>query len=495
MAENNVPKDNFLDFANREKFFDIKVNYVKTESTVSKGQRVIKKTQFPINLIPCSNATWFKNETLAPFLDKNKFAKEIIGSNGYCLDIGEKVNVYGNWLSSSDSFISIDVNLCDPTKSSTCDANVWKKYKDNDQLVHMGSFSSNVDNTNKDDPFVYDFTFHDSFFLSTQTVNIVNIRYKRMEMKTDFGIMFDDFDTKSVGVIEDISIKNINAIIYDKTSNTFTAPTVQTLATFEIRGTSRIDQYTRSYDKVFDFFGNLGGAMELVFLVATLSYAYLDSFLTDRKVRKICMTELGLDRVKLPSEKVEVKKTVKRCAGCSKKKTEHEEQLDSYAEEMAESTLSFERMVRNNLMAEILQETVVPPALLKVAPYLLALEKAKKDKAEAEKIAAKATNKVQNTKTEKVAAIEVVDIKSIEIKEEVEPNFDESLQFLMSRDFDLQYPAFVKYKEKYAHLIPNDLSEKIRVSEKNDYPIDNSDEKKSLVKKGLVTKRIGLHDA
>lgn len=279
-------QDAFLGFDEHKKYFTTSIKYVQTTSNMVKGKRVIKRTEFPLNFIPCKNASWFNNEQMKPFLDKNAFAKNIIAENGFCFDMDKKLNIYGNWLSTSDSTIEIKINMCVPSSVSPCDSKIWYLFQGTSQFAYLGSFSSTVDNSNKEEPFIYDYYFHDEVTLSTQMTNQVKVRYKRLEVKTDLGMLFEDVDVKSVGVIDEVAIQNINSLMFNPFESTVTVDTKHTLMNIEIRGTSKTSQYTRTYDKVFDFFGNIGGAMELVLLVATILYAYLDSKLTDNKVKK-----------------------------------------------------------------------------------------------------------------------------------------------------------------------------------------------------------------
>lgn len=436
-------QDNFLAFDQLKKYFKIEVKYIKSDSTVKNGERVIKKTEFPVNIIPCSKSNWLQSESLSSQLDRNKYARLIIYKSGFCLDFDEKINIYGNWLSTAESYLSIDISLCDAADND-CDPTVWSRYEGNDQFAYLGSFSSTVDNSNKADPFVYDYYFHDQFIMSTQMTNVAKIWYKRLEVKSDMGAIFEEFESKKVGVIDHVTIQNINSMGYDFLQDKVTVDRDHSLGQIEIRGTSKIDQYLRTYEKLFDFIGNLGGAMELVFIVSAILYSSLDNFLTKRKVHEICKQELGL--VGIPKGPSTIVKRKKRCCCWTKYQTELDEHVESYVADAADGALAFEQLVKNSVVTQLIQEIVLPPEVLQIAPLLLSLKKAQNAPVEE-------TAKTQKGSKNSVLNISQLKDSSVEIQKEKKLTTQEAINMFMSPQFEQKYPNLVPFKQKFKGLL------------------------------------------
>lgn len=439
--------DNFLSFNESNKYYVITAKYIQSKNSIEKGKPSIKRTEVPVKMIQCKDSVWFKDPKLQPYLNKNPYAKQIIQDNGFCFDMHDKFNIYGNWLSASESSISIQINLCVPTSVATCDPKVWERFSANDQYAYLGSFSSAVDNSNKEDPFVYDYYFHQQLILSTQMTNLVKIRYKKLDVVTDLGILFDDLDKKSVGIIEEVSVQNLNSYSYDLASSAVVVNQNQVVAKIDIRGSALIDQYTRTYDKIFDFIGNLGGAMELVILSCTILYCHLSGYLTGKQLHHICKTELGFQEL-CDSRKAKASKKAKKGC-CRKSKDKQEMDLDEYTEELAEGSLSFETLVKNNVYSQLLQHALIPPELIKIAPYLFSLEKAHKQKLEAEQ---KKTNNADKNKVFNKSADQ--SIERANLKKSTELTFEEAIDQFASPLFEQQNPAFINFKKKYMEYVP-----------------------------------------
>ena len=431
--------DLFLDFDNYKKYFSIQVNYVQTASQI-KGSKVTQvNKKFPIDMIPCKKASWMNDSTLMPFLNNNDFAKKTIANNGFCFNLNESHSIYGNWLSPANSAIQIGIFICDKFTSKDCDPVTSKKLETEALGIYMGSFSSTVNNSNRDAPFVYDFFSHGSLHLSPQSTNHVDILYKKIRVLTDVGTIFEEKVQSEVGIIDSVSVGLKSNFIVDLNSGTLSYFSPIQLAAFEIRGSSRIDQYSRQYDKVFDFIGNFGGAMEFIFVSATVLSLFLEELFKQRRLQAACRDQLGvaaLAQAKAPPS-----------SGCCKKRPPPGEE---FAAEMVERSLSFEQLVKTTLLGEVLRESLVPPELMATAPYFLSLRLAQQERREAPK-QAKLTVMDGATKIEQE-----------EKAEDEELDFEKALEKLMSPEFEKQHPAFKGMKEKLLVLMAQDAERKAK---------------------------------
>ena len=450
LQNDTAPKgDLFLDFENYKQWLHIDVSYVQTKSEIKNGKvRQVKKV-FKVDMIPCKNASWTSDPLLAPFMESNKFATTTVKNNGYCVNLNESHNIFGNWLSQSDSAVIIDVFICSKINSTSCRTDSNDKYLGKGLSMHLGSFTSTVDNSNRDKPFVYDYYSHGSLHLSPQSRGLFEVTYKKVKVSTDVGTVFEDSQDVEVGVIDDVSTRLISNLKMSTVDGSVTYPTPAKLASIQVRGSSKTDVYKRSYDKLFDFIGNFGGAMEFVFLSATILSIYLEEALKERKLKLICNQELGINQLPKNLGKKPSEPQPKTFCGslwfwitCKNKK---ESSLDTFTDEIIEKSLSFEQLLQNTLMTDLLTEHFVPKELLVVAPYyftLQAAQKARKEEEEEEKRRLLKKNKVVNIR-EPIPKEE---------EEEEAPTFEQSLARLKSPEFDSEYPAFAALKKKYLDL-------------------------------------------
>lgn len=427
----------YLKFDDYQKYFEIAILYIQSKNKIVSGKKVTTWTQFKIDLVPCKNVTWMLAEENKKFLDLNSYARDVIKDNAFCLAVNKSHNVFGNWLTESESFINIEITLCHPAKSSKCSTDVNTIFApDKDQNLLIGSFSSTVNNSNYDEPFVREFKSHGDLALNTIMTNQVGVNYKRIQVVTDKGKLFEDEDTQYIGIIDEVDIATKPALTYNFGGSGFEINEEIVVANIQIKGSSRIDQYKRSYDKFFDFMGNWGGGMEFVFICATILAIYTEDFLKDRRLKRITAEQLGLNPIK--------QEETKKMGCCAKRKIEHD--MDEYIEEVTEQTLTFEKMVADGVLVQVVREALVPNEVRLLAPLLYALQKEQDEKAEK----AEKSEKVPDTAGRKLAYSD----QSGEKPKDEPMTVETAMRRFKSPEFEQQYPAFASFKKKYHHLLP-----------------------------------------
>ena len=430
----------YLSFDTYRKYFDITCDYVQSKNRVVKGKTVTDLISFPIELVPCQNATWLNDEKYKKFIDQNEYARDVIKDNAFCLNLNKSHNVFGNWLTSAESFIEIEIALCDPKERSTCDPNVYTIFDPSKyQNLLVGSFSSTVNNSNYEEPFVRDFYSHGDLLLNTIMTNYMDVLYKRIQVATDQGKLFEDVKYDFVGIIDEVGLVTRPAMTYDFVADKFSINPDGLVAHIEIKGTSRINQYKRSYDKFFDFMGNWGGGMEFIFICATLLAVYMEEHVKENRMKNVTMKQLGLKP--LIKKEVELENTD---AGFFKKlccKKHAKLDMEPYIEELTERSISLEQLVKNSFLADIVNNSLIPKEVQLMAPILYAIEKSKEEQS---------SDKDQD----KSNAIKYADSPEKQSGEK-EMTLQEALVSFSSPEFDRRYPTFVALKQKLMPHMPD----------------------------------------
>ena len=448
----------FLTHASYKKWFTLTAEYHILETvTDSTGKTNLHQVRYPVDVVPCDQASWMKDEAMQRFLDKNTFATETVKASGFCLNVNSTHEMFGDWLSSHDSYISVEISICDQATQADCDLNAFDEFtKPEGDSILFGSFSSSVNNSNKYDPFVYDFQSHGEISLSNLVKNHVDLHYKKLSVSTDHGIFFEDLVSKEIGVIGESRSIAYPTLLYNKATATFSMNHSPTLAVLRLTGSSRSDMYKRSYSTAFDFLGNFGGAMELVFLTLCIISVYTQQNLVDRELRDIVTKQLNIDEL----DKKSVSGDIKPKAMCCKRK---QASVDEYSGEIVEKALSFEQLTRSTLVNNILVSSLIPQEILLLAPLVEALKNAK----------AREIEKLESAqKSNKVGLVENLTIKSLEemkmkdpkcIKKDVKSQKNnkenkaisiiEAIGNLKSSKFEDKHPSFLNLKEEYSEFL------------------------------------------
>ena len=381
-----------------------------------------------------------KDPALLPFFNKNKYASKVVQQNGICFNLNASHNIFGNWLSSSSSAISIEVTLCNDFDNVDCDEEYIQDFYDmDDARLHLGSFSSTVNNSDRDAPFVYDYYSHGSLHLSPQKASMVDIMYKKVRVLTDVGKIFEENVQNEVGIIDTVRFGFKDTFELNSEGDAL-LPKVIPLTRVTIRGSSRIDQYSRKYDKVFDFIGNFGGAMEFVFVSVTVLSIWLEELFKHQRLTASFKEQFGHEAFPRPSSKSPAKK------GCCRKQPSAG---DKFAEELVERSLSFEQLVKNTMMGDVLLESVVPPELLATAPYFLTLQLAQKTKLSQEN---------KPTETRPISTKENLQHAETSNLEDQKIDLRQSLDKIMSPEFDRQNPDFTGFKKELLVLMSQETA-------------------------------------
>jgi hypothetical protein len=482
--EASTIESTFLAYADLKKYFDVKVNFMQVSSKTVNGKRTQTKKLYTVPTVECSKADWFTKKEYDEKLNINKYARKLISSNGVCFAFEDEHTIYGNWLADQESSISIDISLCTKTAATPdCLITAFDTFRSRELYAYLGSFTAGVDNSKFDEPFQHDYLYHTALLLKPHMTNYVDMTYKRVKAKTDVGPLLEKFREEQIGIIENVIVQPVASISCDAGAvGNCKVPSNYLVAALDIRGSSQVNVYTRKYDKVFDFIGNVGGAMELVFLLATIFLMQWEEMVKAKRLKRICQKELGMtDWAKAAQKKRG------RC-GCLKKKTDLEEQVDTYTDQISEQSLSYEQLLQSALLSDVLKKTIVPREILLAAPLFLSIEKAKLDKEEEDKKQA-ASNK------NKVAHAKVQDVpKDDEDEQEEEMTVAQALKNIMSPEFEVMNPAFANFKRKYLPLLTPEQLELVGLnSGKDKAPTSKNSPAGFDVEKEKLSKKFEVH--
>lgn len=458
----------YVNINNYMYYYNISAKYVTSKTNkLANGTSVSEVTVFPVPLISCSKAPWFTDVKIKEYRDRNEFATKRVGSDGICLDVNKSHTLYGNWLSSVESSLIIEIRSCpgSPNQTVTCSENAKYAFTGISDIEngYLGSFSSTVNNSDKENPFVYDYQSHAEFPMTQMTNSLLTVYLKRLQVLTDVGILFPDINNVSVGIIDSISRSTASNLAYSYFEVDSLDPAAavgdlykftgvlpdesKPMATLNIKGSSRTDQYSRKYDTIFDFIGNFGGAMEMVLISMTLLTIYLEDKLKDNRLKRVCMEQLGLAKIVKSQEKRRKDMAKTKKIGCCKKKDDHI--LEEYIDEVVEEGLSFESLVKINLTNKLLKDSLVPQEVSTIAPIYYSLMKSRENKRQEEELAAKKKSKrdiVVSPLSAKKASEASTEDDQMSIKE--------AIAKLMSPQFDIENPGFAPLKKKILEMMP-----------------------------------------
>lgn len=137
------------------------------------------------------------------------------------------------------------------------------------------------------------------------------------------------------------------------------------------------------------------------------------------------------------------------------KKSDIEEQIETYTDEISEQSLSYEQLLQSALISDILKKTLVPKEIMLVAPLFISTQKAQEAKEEeAKKQESTSKNQIRNSNK-----MEMSDKTPESEQEEEEMSVAQALKNIQSPEFDVKYPAFSDFKKKFLPLLtPEHLS-------------------------------------
>jgi hypothetical protein len=299
----------------------------------------------------------------------------IIKRFGLCFDLNDQVVLFGDMLSGKQGTLQLNVSLCEPAKNPTvCTANGRSRLKNTNYLsVMVGSFEPTIQNDNKKEPFKWVLNLDNIFLVSTQLEIWATLFLKKLTAITDIGIFIENkveqskaalySATKSfnshidLGAPKDLTKPNGDYyVISEKSSLLFSV-------TFEA---SRINEsFTRSYDKILDLVGNIGGAIDFILLFFVVLFHWYENYVSSLRMKRVVGHHLGVpDKMKLQGYSIFNMCMKKNC----KEKV-------AALEEMADEAASFEKLCESMVFNAVMQKYLLPKEATDVAPTIHMMEK------------------------------------------------------------------------------------------------------------------------
>ena len=365
------PKGLYVDIESFFAFFNYTLNFAVREikkTTAEQGYYYEDIRYISKKLIKCSDTGWFQKDKFREVLKLNAFTYDIISKYGLCFNMTDEVILFGEASSSKHSFIEFNISLCNSTIDSvTCSPNSRRKIKNSKYLsVTFGCLEPTIKNDDKFDPFGWNLNTDNIFMISAQLEVMTTVFLKRITTLTDVGTIIDSEVNQSKAAIHKVS-STFNSRLDLGSPIATPNPTKEFYTVFDnsniflsliIQSSTTTEAFSRSYDKILDLFGSIGGTIDFILLLFIICFNWYENYIASLRMKRALGNHLGVPtKMKVRGYSI--------FNMCSKKNNK----LKLAAlDELAEEALSAERLAENVVLANVLKRYLLPKEVVRVAP-------------------------------------------------------------------------------------------------------------------------------
>lgn len=376
-----TPQNYLLKFEELPRYFSYQLDYIVSEYKKvgsSEMVEVVKRTK--LDLIKCTDTDWFKNKTLQKILKQSEFALKSLTSYGICFRLGDRVSLFGDTMTKTFGYLSLNFTECDSTKSTNCPTDAYEKIVAAKGVkVILGALEPTLNNSEKKDPFSWALNIDNSFNLDPLLEVKVNVAIKQIEAITDMGMVIEDQKKSTRGAIGKISYEFGSKFTYGSLSSGddyFLSKTdSKVYFSVNIMASRTIEQFSRSYDTILDLFGNIGGSIDFLIILFTICFHWHENYTTSARMRTVIGKSLNL-----PAQMRQRNDSVFSMC-CKKTPGPTQEALDG----LVEQTLSFERMASDAVTTKLVRKYLLPKEVSSLGSTVLMMELLLEAKKEEEK--------------------------------------------------------------------------------------------------------------
>lgn len=417
------PVNLYLSQLELQKYFvtSLAQEVIQFQTNPSGGEDYQVVQTIPKTLIPCSQATWFKDPKFQDALKENEFVLQLLTKYGICMQLDNSVKIFGDQLSRKSSRLRFKLDFC-PSDNTACLADGYTDILKADRLsMVVGSFEPSVDNSNKTNPWSYALNVDTQTNIEPLSTATVSISMKSIECLTDKGAVISDVDNQTRAAIDTVK-KDFTASfefgeVMDETLLQLSTPVTPAHEQYAVQyipneltyvdvrfvASRTTEQFQRTYDTILDLFGNIGGSLDFVIVLFVILFNWFENILTDRSLTK----QIG-QALQIPDKMLG---NSKRKGCCSKKnrttptveESKEPQQLDGCKDaiaDIADKSLSVENLAVQTTTYEFMVDTMMPAHLKTLIPLTVFVKKMIEQKKEEEKQkAAKKTMPIADSKS------------------------------------------------------------------------------------------------
>ena len=351
-----TPQNYLLKFEELPRYFNYQLDYIVNEYKkigASEMVEVVKRTK--LDLVKCTDTDWFRNKTLQKILKQSEFALKSITSYGICFRLGDKVSLFGDTMTKTFGFLSLNFTECDSTKSPNCLTDAYEKIVAAKGVkVVLGALEPTLNNSEKKDPFSWSLNIDNSFNLDPLLEVKMGVSIKQIEAITDMGMVIEDQKSIRKGAIGKITYEFGSKFTYGtylSGDDYYLSKSDSTVYfSINIMASRTIEQFTRTYDTILDLFGNIGGSIDFLIILFTICFHWHENYTTAARMRSAIGKSLNLP-VQMRQRNDSV---FSMC--CKKTPAPMKEALDG----MVEQTMSFERMANDAVTSKLVRDYLLP---------------------------------------------------------------------------------------------------------------------------------------
>ena len=366
----------YLSFKALSRYFDYSLGYIVREVKVNESnssQIYEEERKVNLSMIRCSETDWFSNQKYRSALEGNRNALAQITKYGICFNLSNTdLYVYGDALSSKQGYFQMNISICEYTGNTTCQENAERHVKAASYLkLILGNLEPGINNTNKYDPIEWDINIDNIFTISSQLEVFASVYLKQITAITDVGVLVESLVEESKAAIGAVT-RSINSKIgigSPKSGGTgdFYVTKEQSKLVFSltIEASRTTEQFIRSYDRILDLFGNIGGTIEFILVVFLIFFHWYENYIGMLRMRRAVGNHLGLpEKMRMHGFSV--------FNMCSKKNSE--EKIHAL-DEIVEESVAMERMAENNIYSRLVQKYMLSKEVVEAAPAIHMMEK------------------------------------------------------------------------------------------------------------------------
>ena len=415
-----VVEDLYLNLTSLNKMFTIYFEYIQSNFTTDADGAFHREARMALQqVIPCSEAAWFRSEAYRKALDHDSFTKSLIQKYGICFAYngthsGDRTVLYGDKLSSIRGEIKLNFTECFGAAEVNPECSperLMQMYASRKPFnIDLGILSAVVDNSDKAEPFKYAISIQDMGRIESAQVSTIRVSLKSNQVLSESGAFLKEVKEETKAAVD--SIRKLQKL----RANGLTVGLVNADIQFNtkifsyemlIRSSRLVEQYQRQYSSIMDFFGDFGGSVEFIAFMLTLCFNWAELALKKRMMASTIKKEIGWKGSGSAASALQKKEEAKMIDFCGQR------------------SLSFEALSLSCLTMKVMGMSTIPLEVITLAPYLMAGEhKLRKKRTLGE-------NKIvltrQTTKLEVESA-------------------EQAIRALEDPSFDDRYPQFVDLK-------------------------------------------------
>ena len=328
------------------------------------------------DLVECSQTDWFKDPIMEEVLKKDMNTYEIIKKYGICLDMSDEkgpIYIKGDSTSTNYSYASLELTECFAKEvNSPCDPKAKEIIKNSKRRkLIFGYIEPVLDKSDIDNPFKWYPSLDNQFNINPELEVMTTVFLKNITVETDRGLIVESTSEDSQVAIHSINMFVDDAelispiLLANSDSQETESSNYAAYISVRIEAGSLTENYSRSYDKILDLFGSIGGTIDAFILMFIIFFHWYQNYVTSLRMKRALGNHLGV-----PTKmKVRGNSIFNMCL-----KRNSDEKIEAL-DEMVEETTSFQKLSENLISVSLLNKYIFDPNAKRLAPTIRLMKK------------------------------------------------------------------------------------------------------------------------